>query len=556
MKGRLGNDVIYAYVAAVVRVSTDAQARLGTIKAQEDELPKQAARLGFEIREWIKDDGASGRRLDGRNLLALLKRIEDGSTPVTAIFAVDLHRLVRPDPEVLESLQDYAYLQWVLGNRNVPFIDLMGNVIRLDSLEGKLRADVAGEQLKAIRTSTRLGRKRAAALNRPASGFRPYGFRWVKIDGPQRGHWEIHDEHAAIVVFIFATYLSGTGAPTIARILNERGVPTPMAQREANKAASGKRTAPGPTRWQAGTILTLMKNRAYLGRWSQTIDGETYVGKPIEEVSEPEKRAGYAPLPRLVSDETFERAQAIMEGRGNRRPPRKMTTTLLSGCATCGHCGHAIVSTSAKLASGKRKPRYVCCGAQRRYSRGIKGGCALGSFNADEIDEIVWSRVAGLLMDSDALAVAASLQEEATGALTIEKELRSLETKLKQNDDQVQKNIVRERRGLITDAQLDAALEKLKAERLFIERNRNLVAKRLEKSRRAEAVSKSMEATLDRLRVEVRGADAEKRNQILRALCPTRDFGFTLRKEGQTIEFSGRICLEVAEGAQLTVEVA
>ena len=209
-----------------------------------------------------------------------------------------------------------------------------------------------------------------------------------------------------------------------------------------------------------------------------------------------------------------------------------------------------------KLADGVRRARYVCTGQQKRYSDGIAGDCGLGSFTADDLDEIVWSRIERLLLDSDALAVAASLRDDAGESTGIERELRTLERALKKNDDEVQKLIVMERRGKLTESQLDAALDRLKAERAFVEHNRGLVAARLERSLRAQAVTKSMEVTLARLRREVRGADAPKTDEILRALCPTRDFHFVLRREGRTIEFSGRICLEVAEGERLAVQVA
>ncbi len=130
---------IFGYVVAVVRTSTDGQARLGTILAQKAELPKTASRMGFDIKEWIEDDGASGRRIDGRNLKTLLGRIEAGGTRVTAILAVDLDRLMRPDPALLESMRDWAYLSWVLDTRDVRVIDAQGNVVRVGSVEERFR---------------------------------------------------------------------------------------------------------------------------------------------------------------------------------------------------------------------------------------------------------------------------------------------------------------------------------------------------------------------------------------------------------------------------------
>ncbi|GAB4205500.1 MAG: recombinase family protein [Sandaracinaceae bacterium] len=539
------------------RTSTSGQALLATIQAQLDELPAVAIEHDVKVVETIVDDGKSGRQLDGRKLLGYLDRLEGGEDAPKYIVLAETSRIIREDPDDFESMSQAARVRFLFRKHGIILVTPQ----KVWTFKGEGHADVfrqMGEdsrEWQRTRTRTQGGKRKVARRGRPATGFLPWGFRWVRTDRKDVGRWELIPEVVDLIRWVFTEYVSGVGAPTIAGTLNERAVITPKVGRETTKAKKGQRSD-APTRWHAGTVLQLLKNPAYVGRWVQRIDGETFHHKPVEALSEDDARLGVVPMPRVVSDELFERAQAIMGSRGNRRPPQKLTNPLLSGVAQCGHCGRAIVSTSAKLAGGVRKARYVCTDQQKRYTDRVAGGCGLGSFNADEIDEIIWARIERLLLDSEALAVAASLREEAGESVSIERELHALERTLKKNDDEVQKVIVMVRRGKITDAQLDAALERLKAERLFVERNRSLVAERLERTRRVESVTKSMVVTLERLRREVRGADAKKRNEILRALCPTKDFHLVLTRDGRTIELTGRICLEVAQGAQLSVEVA
>ena len=145
----------------------------------------------------------------------------------------------------------------------------------------------------------------------------------------------------------------------------------------------------------------------------------------------------------------------------------KLTATLLSGVASCGHCGHAVVNTSFKLADGTRRPRYVCCSAQDRYRAGGRP-CPLGTFNAQPVDDAVWARVSALLLDSQALAVAASISDGAADIPTAEREVANLEAKLARADEQVRDTLRLQRRGKLTEEQRDRAVEDINRERTLV----------------------------------------------------------------------------------------
>lgn len=200
------------------------------------------------------------------------------------------------------------------------------------------------------------------------------------------------------------------------------------------------------------------------------------------------------------------------------------------------------------------RSRYTCCSANRRYAHG-EAPCALGSFYADDVDEEVWERIAALLADPRALAIAANLTNEAADADGIEAELAHLDKLVEKADRDVQETLRLWRRGRLTEAQRDLAVDETNRERGALGRSRKIVAHRLAASKKAKAMADSLEVTAERLSRRALGAGLEQRAKIIKALCPTADFGFVITREGpKAIAVSGRVCLEVAEG-QVAVDL-
>ena len=504
-------------VLLYMRTSSDQQARLGTIEAQRQELPAVADRMRLEVVEIVEDDGRSGRRLGTRALKGALDRIEAGTLLVDGILCAAADRLVRADPDDLDSLRDAARVQFVLRQHHIDVIEASGERITYDgdTLTPDILRAVASHEWQTMRRRTTAGKKAAALAGRPTMRPLPYGLDFDRGERRSEGEWRIVEDQAGTVRLIFVRYEGGMGTPSIAALLNAEGVPAPRGGR-----------------WHPGTVDRILQNPAYIGRWKQTVGDEVFE----------------TPVPAIVGEDTWLRVQAIRENRGNRRPPTRKVRTLLSGVARCGHCGAAVVSTSVKTAKRGRRARYVCCSKDRRYAHGDPP-CGLGSFYAEPVDAEVWSRIAALLADPSALVIAANLRSEAEAGNEAEDELEHLNKLIGKADKEVQEILRLWRRSKLNEEQRDDAIDATNSERAALVRTRDLVAARLEDSRKAKAVADSLEVTAELLSQRALSANFEQRAEIIKALCPTSEFGFVVSRAGsKTIDVTGRVCLEVAEG--------
>ena len=101
------------------------------------------------------------------------------------------------------------------------------------------------------------------------------------------------------------------------------------------------------------------------------------------------------PVPAIISDETFDQAQELLER--NRRLSQRSTKipTLLQGLMVCSQCGYSLYKKTA--ASGKKKIFYYrCIGSdKKRFENGRI--CNNRPIRQDYLDQLVWEHVMELL---------------------------------------------------------------------------------------------------------------------------------------------------------------
>ena len=201
-----------------------------------------------------------------------------------------------------------------------------------------------------------------AAGRQTSTGGLPYGYtsRPIWKGGREPDGYEIvfSDEQAPVVVRIFEMYLDGQSLLTIAKALNDDGVPPPRA--ESKKKA--------PKFWRKATIHHILKNEAYIGEWSfgrkrwrkdPTTRRRRYSLRPEKDVHRDTR-----PHLRIVPDELWSavraRRKAVGEnasGRGHGAPGKKVRHPF-SGLLHCSECGHRMTD-----AGGTSARYYRCSGA-------------------------------------------------------------------------------------------------------------------------------------------------------------------------------------------------
>lgn len=171
-------------------------------------------------------------------------------------------------------------------------------------------------------------------------GYRPFGF----LPDPNDCHKLILDPVASQYVrLIFELALQGNRTGTIAKILNEKQIPTPAAYHVAENHVYSEQKAWDLQRshWTSGTVYHVLKNEKYKG---------TYVGAKFIMPVPYKHRVLRAPLEQqvriedshaaIVTPEEFEQAQkVIMLQNGNHQTGNYTKHQYpLKGKVYCGYC--------------------------------------------------------------------------------------------------------------------------------------------------------------------------------------------------------------------------
>lgn len=189
---------------------------------------------------------------------------------------------------------------------------------------------------------------------------RPLGY---TVD--EQKHFQIDPESSQTVQTIFEEYIKGTSNAAICELLNTRGL----------------RTAQGKP-FNKSSINRIIKNRKYIGEYR-------YHDIVIKDG-----------MPRIVSDELFNLAQAEMERRRTRKAPKSPKAEyLLAGRLFCGHCKGSMQGVSGTGKSGNKWYYYYCGNA-----RGKSRTCRKKQVSRDRLEEAVVDYTVRYILQEDVLA--------------------------------------------------------------------------------------------------------------------------------------------------------
>ena len=375
----------------------------------------------------------------------------------------------------------------------------------MDAIDMKtfgLMAAIGKIELDNFRERSTLGKRGTAKQGRVPTGKLPYGYR-IGDDGRA----EVIEEQAEVVRRIFHMYVDeGMGSYSIAVRLTEEGIPTQT----------------GKLLWLQSRVHHILGNGAYTGTWLYGKYRHVSTEDGIKIHDQPEDTWIEIPIPQVIDDETWERAQALKKQRSRKAKRNTKVLYLLQHLLKCGECGHNFHAraawSSVSVRNGKKytydlpTPRryYMCNGMQS-----MRLGCReRPHIRAERLEEPIWTEVKRVIQNPDLIVAgiealdtqdSGSLEEEIAQA---ERDLRSIQLE----EDRAIRLFVS---GKITETQLD--------------HQRRFITERLESARarlddyRAREVSGTekrelMEAVLSWAREIGQGLDEltpEQRQQIL-----------------------------------------
>ena len=360
----------------------------------------------------------------------------------------------------------------------------------LDAIDMKtfgLMAAIGKIELDNFRERSTMGKRGTAKQGRVPTGGVPYGYR-IGDDG----RFEVVEEQAEVVRRIFRMYVDERmGSYSIAVRLTDEGGPT----------QSGKML------WLQSRVHHILGNATYTGTWLygryrhvSTEDGMKVYDQPKDTWIE-------IPVPQVVDDETWKRAQKLKKQRGSKAKRNTKVVYLLQHLLKCGECGrnfHARASwTTTSVRNGKAytydlsTPRryYMCNGMQSMRLR-----CREKPYiRAEQLEEPIWREVKRVLQNPD-LIVAGIADLDSQEGVGMEEEIAQAERDLRSIQMEEDRAIRLFVSGKITEAQLDL--------------QRRFITERLESAR----------AKLDDYLVQ-ETSGAEKRRLMEEVLTWAREFG-------------------------------
>lgn len=295
---------------------------------------------GCAVLEFL-DDGRSGTNFDRPGLRAMLEAAR--RREIDCVIVKDLSRFAR------DYLASGHYLEQVFPALGIRFISINDGYDSGDfpygtagNINNGLLNLINEMYSRDLSTKSKAAKRFYAQRGQCINAYPVYGY----LKSPEDKRTLIPDPEAAPVVQrMFALYLEGNGPTEIARILNEEGVPTPAQHK---RALGSKRQLWNSERadnfWRATTIGKILRDEQYTGKVVALKTTRSELGN-IHSVR-PLDREDWVVIPdafeAIISQETFDAAQAHYAEKEPRQKTGPMKQRLFSRKLRCGHCGSAL----------------------------------------------------------------------------------------------------------------------------------------------------------------------------------------------------------------------
>lgn len=329
------------------------------------------------VYDFYIDDGFTGTTFNRPDFQRMIADIE--SKKIQCVVVKDLSRLGRNMPKVTEYISEY------FPSKKVRFIAINDNIDKqyydMDSSED-MAIDIKNlfngfypkDISKKVRSTFRTKQSKGEFIG----AFACFGY----MKSPTDHNKIIIDEYAASIVRrIYQMYLSGMGQMTIAKKLNDEGIPCPSEyKKQCGLNYHNSTRLDYTTYWTYSTIRAILKNEIYIGNMVQNktfrqICKKTAITLPKEKwiIVENTHEA-------IIDKETWDKVQSLLE-RNTRQTGLTQNIHIFAGFLKCGDCGRAMVKI--------KRSQGICfnCGSYNRY--GKNANCTIHSITEKQLESIV-----------------------------------------------------------------------------------------------------------------------------------------------------------------------
>jgi len=379
--------------AIYARVSSEQQREANTIASQTASLIEFAKKQDLEVpKDWVfEDDGYSGATLERPGLERVRDLAAEGQIQVLLAYSPD--RLSRKYAYQILLIEELAR-----NGVETLFVKAPQGSSAEDQLLVQFQGMIAEyERAQILERSRRGKRHRAQSGEVSVMSGAPYGYRYIRKTDDAPAAYVVLEDEARVVQRIYEMYtVEGLSIGEITRRINAEGIPTRKAS----------------ARWERSTVWAVLRNSAYRGVacFGKTrVSSRARVIRPQRRrgVDTPSMTAGHErpreewieiPVPALVSEESFARAQELLQENKNRSRRRTIEPSIVQGMVSCQKCGYAFSRTSTYTTA--RKIHYYKCIGSDSWRKLGGPVCDNGRLvRQDLLDQIVWTEVIRLLED-------------------------------------------------------------------------------------------------------------------------------------------------------------
>jgi site-specific DNA recombinase len=485
--------------AVYMRVSSERQRENETIETQRDYTMRYLAlHEEIEVVDWYEDDGISASKpINISELPAGARLLSDaraGKFEMVLLYKLD--RLGRNARLILNGVGELeAAGQRVVSMKDVLPVDTASPAGRLMLA---VLAGVAGFERDTFVERAMDGSNRLAREGAWLGGSAPYGY---KVEGRGRhSRLVINDElipgttmsEADVVRLIFRlTVEERLTCPQITERLHALGIPPAYGVvGRQYRPSLDPQTLSGM--WRYGRIRHILVTTTYKGihRYGKNAHRKDKQPRIIER-----------PVPPLVSEEEWARAQDVLKSHWLYNPRGAKRNYLLRGLIKCAECGHSYIG---KVAHGRTY--YACNGRHNRRWIGPDGkACGAKSIPGD-IEDKVWADIEGFLRNpGPALEALRAELLAANVGRSPEADLANLDQTLEGKKRERDTVVTLYRRGRIDEAALERQLDQIAREEEGLRRALDETRSRADSNASAQAIVRQAETLLGELRARLDG---------------------------------------------------
>src|SRR5205814_8680486 len=340
-------------------------------------------------------------------------------------------------------------------------------------------------------------------------------YRYIRKTDEAPAAYTVLEAEARVVQRIYEMYtVEGLSIGEMTRRINAEGIPTRKAS----------------ARWERSTVWAILRNSAYRGFacFGKTrVSSRTRVLRPLRRrgVVTPGTTAGHErpreewieiPVPALVSEESFARAQELLQENKIRSRRRTIAPSIVQGLVSCQKCGYAFSRTSTQTSA--RKIHYYKCIGSDSWRKLGGPVCDNGRFvRQDLLDQVVWAEVIRLLEDPTLIQQELDRRLAAARASDpTKKREQSLQREMIQVGKGIERLLTAYQEGLLSIEQLRQRMPALRNREQMLRSELQAITDQINDRAAFLRLAETLTAFLARLRNNAETLDVAERQRIVR----------------------------------------